>query len=205
MQLEVGAQIINCHNINTTVKASGSTSIVGGIVGTNWADISIKDCTNSGIVIGTYALGGIIGSMGMLDEDNIIENCSNTGKIIGENRIGGIVGLMNTVGTVTNSYNSGEITGENRVGGIVGRAVANSNITNCYNKGAVEGSTNIGAVIGEQQGDTTNLNNLYYLNTLNVKAVNNQDYEEQSIMGISQNFNSLAEFLNWLKSSVQNP
>ena len=55
------------------------------------------------------------------------------------------------------------------------------------------------------QEEITSLNNLYYLNTLNIKAVNNQDYEEQSIMGISQNFNNLAEFLNWLKSSVQNP
>ena len=92
----------------------------------------------------------------------------------------------------------GLVKGTGQVGGIIGRSEYTFVVTNCYNKGNVEGSTNVGAVIGEQLNGNNNLSNLYYLNTIPVKAINNQDYETQNIKGISEDYNSYQEFINSL-------
>lgn len=69
----------------------------------------------------------------------------------------------------------------------------------------VSGGTEEGAIIGHQNGSVnTNLSNLYYLNTLSVKAINGVDYEEQNIKGISEDFDSYEEFIEWLnKQGIQ--
>ena len=92
----------------------------------------------------------------------------------------------------------GLVKGTGQVGGIIGRSEYTFVVTNCYNKGNVEGSTNVGAVIGQQLNGNNNLSNLYYLNTIPVKAINNQDYETQNIKGISEDYNSYQEFINSL-------
>ena len=64
----------------------------------------------------------------------------------------------------------------------------------------ISGNTKVGAIIGNQNGNvTSNISNLYYLNTLPIKAINNQDYETQNIRGISEDFNSYEEFINWIQ------
>ena len=132
--------------------------------------------------------------------NNVIENCANYGTVSGIQSVGGIVGLINTGGTIANSYNSGEIIGTSQVGGILGVNRQTGVISNCYNKGMVTGDTEVGSIIGKQNGSvTTNLSNLYYLNTLPIKAINNQDYETQNIRGISEDFNSYEEFINWIQ------
>ena len=133
-----------------------------------------------------------------------IKDCYNTGEISGGGTsIGGIIGWTSVTGTsgrIENNYNKGLVKGTGQVGGIIGRSEYTFVVTNCYNKGNVEGSTNIGAMIGEQLNGNNNLSNLYYLNTLPVKAINNQDYETpQNIKGISENFNIYEEFINWLE------
>ena len=56
------------------------------------------------------------------------------------------------------------------------------------------------SIYGKQNGSVgTNLSNLYYLNTLQeIKAINGVDYEKQNIKGISEDFNSYEEFMEWL-------
>lgn len=57
----------------------------------------------------------------------------------------------------------------------------------------------MGAIIGKQSGNVNeNSSNLYYLNSLPIKAINGVDYEDKSIKGISENFNSREEFIEWL-------
>lgn len=191
--------INNCHNVNTTVKSTNEKgNYIGGIVGYSSGVVNIKNCTNSGNVIGITA-GGIIGvqnlfGMGLC----IIENCSNYGNIKGTS-VGGIaVGGIGQY-TITNSYNSGEISGTSEVGGILGYSKQSAVVSNCYNKGSVIGGTYMGAIIGKQSGNVNeNSSNLYYLNTLPIKAINGVDYEDKSIKGISENFNSREEFIEWL-------
>ena len=194
--------IINCHNINTVVKNNYTSScFTGGIVGISYTTINITNCTNSGNIISTLSsVGGIVGCPGMLLANNTIESCANYGTVNGIEFVGGIVGMINVGCTITNSYNSGEIVGNSYVGGIIGANAQAGVITNCYNKGMISGNTKVGAIIGNQNGNvTSNISNLYYLNTLPIKAINNQDYETQNIRGISEDFNSYEEFINWIQ------
>ena len=194
--------IINCHNINKVVKNNYTSScFTGGIVGISYTTINITNCTNSGNIISTLSsVGGIVGCPGMLLANNTIESCANYGTVNGIEFVGGIVGMINVGCTITNSYNSGEIVGNSYVGGIIGSNAQAGVITNCYNKGMISGNTKVGAIIGNQNGNvTSNISNLYYLNTLPIKAINNQDYETQNIRGISEDFNSYEKFINWIQ------
>ena len=160
---------------------------------------NITNCTNSGTIIGTTA-GGIVASPGILLGPCIIENCSNYGSIKGTTCAGGIVGVINdNQSTIRNSYNSGEISGTSEVGGILGRSQPSIIVSNCYNKGNVIGGTDMGAIIGKQYENVNeNSSNLYYLNTLPIKAINGVDYEDKNIKEISEEFNSREEFIEWL-------
>ena len=189
----------NCHNDNTILKSINSNSFVGGIVGIGISAKNITNCTNSGTIIGTTA-GGIVASPGILLGPCIIENCSNYGSIKGTTATGGIVGRINdNQSTIRNSYNSGEISGTSEVGGILGRSQPSIIVSNCYNKGNVIGGTDMGAIIGKQYENVNeNSSNLYYLNTLPIKAINGVDYEDKNIKEISEEFNSREEFIEWL-------
>ncbi len=191
--------INNCHNVNTIVKSTYSNSFVGGIAGTSVSPTNITNCTNSGTIIGTTA-GGIVASPALLVGPCIIENCSNYGNIKGTACAGGIVGVINdNQSTIRNSYNSGEISGTSEVGGILGRSQPSIIVSNCYNKGNVIGGTDMGAIIGKQYENVNeNSSNLYYLNTLPIKAINGVDYEDKNIKEISEEFNSREEFIEWL-------
>ena len=191
----LSSTIDNCHN---TGKVTGENNNVGGIAGLLFGNIT--NSYNTGIITGAGQVGGITGQIGTDCVANI-KNCYNTGEISGSTSIGGIVGWTSVTGTsgrIENNYNKGLVKGTGRVGGIIGRSEYTFVVTNCYNKGNVEGSTNVGAVIGQQLNGNNNLSNLYYLNTIPVKAINNQDYETQNIKGISENYNSYQEFINSL-------
>lgn len=196
--------ISDCHNVNTIVKgASGNTCYVGGIVGMTSLKAKVTSCTNSGNITGTLA-GGITGTTGGIgsgsNEPITIENCSNYGNVNGTTCAGGILGSVNDdQSTITNSYNSGEISGTSEVGGILGRSQPSIIVSNCYNKGNVIGGTDMGAIIGKQYENVNeNSSNLYYLNTLPIKAINGVDYEDKNIKEISEEFNSREEFIEWL-------
>ena len=47
-------------------------------------------------------------------------------------------------------------------------------------------------------GNSNKISNSYYLNTLGVKAINNQDDPSKNIIGVSDDINSYEEFLNWI-------
>lgn len=82
--LDAGS-IENCKNINTTVKASKSST--GGIVGQ--ATATVKNCYNSGTVTGgNMQTGGIVGHLASLNSAVIIEDCVNEGNITGAGRVG---------------------------------------------------------------------------------------------------------------------
>ena len=197
-EASLSSTIDNCHN---TGKVTGENNNVGGIAGILFGNIT--NSYNTGIITGAGQVGGITGQIGTDCVANI-KDCYNTGEISGGGTsIGGIIGWTSVTGTsgrIENNYNKGLVKGTGKVGGIIGRSEYTFVVTNCYNKGNVEGSTNIGAIIGEQLNGNNNLSNLYYLNTLPVKAINNQDYETpQNIKGISENFNIYEEFINWLE------
>ena len=91
--------------------------------------------------------------------------------------------------------------GKDSVGGIIGRNSYKFVVKNCYNKGTIEGKTQVGTIIGNQtSSNVTNLSRMYYLNTINLSAIGNAETPE-TVRSIDNNFNSLEEFLNWLKNN----
>lgn len=111
--------------------------------------------------------------------------------------------LTGTSGKIENVYNKGEVISRDTIGrgigGIIGRNSNTFQLVNCYNKGAVKGKNGIGSIIGIQiENNIDNVRNLYYLNTLGIKAINNQDDASKNIIGVSDDINSYEEFLNWI-------
>ena len=147
--------IINCANINGTIKSHCTTSTAataltwaGGIAGEN--DGIIKNCYNTSLVEGynakskgTNFVGGIVGDA---HGGSITENCYNRGTVYsscqGTNRAGGIVGVFyGTTSEIKNCYNIGSISSSNgstnHIGGICGDNSAGNGypqgiISNCY-------------------------------------------------------------------------
>ncbi|MBO4778579.1 MAG: InlB B-repeat-containing protein, partial [Bacteroidales bacterium] len=132
---------------------------VGGIVGSLDKGSVVRECYNTGEIVGSYGCGGIAGMS--QSGNNLIERCYNTGLIRGNGYsndfIGGIVGSMNNKDIVRNCYNTGNIMGV-RVGGIV--AHASGTVEYCYNAGTINGTTK-GAIAGWKDDGSSVTRNYY--------------------------------------------
>ena len=198
--------------LGTTIKESknsgeivGESNNVGGIAGIIFGNV--EDSHNIGNIKANTQVGGIIGQTGQAALSNI-SNCSNEGTIESVTGAqGGIIGwtsMTDSSGKVENVYNKGKmISKENatQIGGIIGRNSNTFQLINCYNKGTIEekeGKEEIGSIIGLQMVNSNKISNSYYLNTLGVKAINNQDDPSKNIIGVSDDINSYEEFLNWI-------
>ena len=204
----VETKISNCLN-NGNVEGSGQFS--GGIIGQNNTSGEIRNCKNNGNVTSKMSIaGGIIGS---LRPNSTLSNCSNTGTITGaEENVGGIAGQIDatvdetgvTQNIIEECYNSGLINGKRNIGGISGNTLGNGNITitKCYSKGKVNGTTGVGSIIGYQYNTTgvNILNNLYYLNTIGIGAINGIDDTNNYIMSTTENLSSYEKFIEWIEN-----
>ena len=198
--------ISSCYNTgDVTGNATENESNIGGIAGITFG--TIDNCYNTASITGNVgAVGGILGQIGVGTSgvSTDIKNCYNLGTISGNDFIGGIIGWTSetkALGTIENNYNAGEIKGKDSVGGIIGRNSYKFVVKNCYNKGTIEGKTQVGTIIGNQtSSNVTNLSRMYYLNTINLSAIGNAETPE-TVRSIDNNFNSLEEFLNWLKNN----
>ena len=163
--------IQNCQN-DGTVTGQESSARLGGICGQNNMNDSIgstiKNCLNTGGVVGSNDAGGavkncrntgVINGGGQSDTGGVaggnygaIENCCNTGKVTNSgdvSRTGGVVGY-NKSGTMKNCYNTGVVTSDGSAGGVAGKNNSGT-VTNCYYL-AVAGLTGIG---GTENADGT--------------------------------------------------
>ena len=182
-----GGIVENCHSVNNTLVSKYGG---GGVVGINYGNGTIKDCTNSsnlyvenGLDDEAYeiSLGGIVG---ISDENGTIQDCINSSNLYVENglddetiefSLGGIVAknegeviIKNCVnyGTITATANSSEYI---NVGGIIGTNNSDGlvEITNCHNKGNIivqSIASAVGGVIGfgvyNRISDCTNTGNI---------------------------------------------
>lgn len=221
--------IKNCHNSGSVFAVSknatkGQINAGGGIVGQ--CKGTIDNCSNSGKIISESCYkwneaGGIIGKIATsTTTGNEIKNCENKGDIIAQgngtymSEVGGIVGnCVPTNYSILYCYNSGNVFGKNTnyiyIGGIIGwyETGGNFEMKNCYSKGNVADEKSLiltrkGHIGGNiNENDSLNIKNSYYLNNSEntLKAINGKDFEENEVKGIDSNFNSLEEFLNWIK------
>jgi hypothetical protein len=136
-QLQTGAEVKDLGVVDVNVAGSGSP--VGGLVGANEYG-NIARCYSTGVVRGTDAVGGLVGS----NNGNVL-HCYSAGMVGGAGSVGGLVGYNEN--TVSSCYSTGPVCGKENVGGLVG---ANRGIvTQCYSTGVVGGTgENIGGLAG---------------------------------------------------------
>ena len=213
----------NFGNIySETTENPGDYNCAGGISCALGSGI-IKNCKNTGNVTCKTGSkwnrsGGICGWAGSSNGEAIISNCSNTGNILAEGYstymtvAGGIYGDSDDDINVEKCYNSGRIFGKNAqyiyIGGIIGRyqQSGNFNLKNCYSKGTIkeENYTKFirkGSIVGNISTiDEKKTSNLFYMKSdTSLGALDSLDYEEQNVKEIDNNFDSLEEFIKWIK------
>lgn len=173
-QLLSGA-VVRDLNLTGSVLPAGSRQDVGGIAGVSYGEI--RNCTFSGAVGGTRAVGGIAG---LNQAGGQVVNCRVEGMIAGEHRTGGIVGEnlglvsgCESRASVNTTYQSkietqeidatleaDELLSLTDAGGIVG--YSSGIIENCTNYGNVgynHVGYNIGGIVGRQSGRVENCAN----------------------------------------------
>jgi len=80
--------------------STGTSYVLGGLVGSNYYDGSIEDCYATGDVSGVYFVGGLIG-----ENRGSITNCYVIGSISGtSSNVGGLIGYESVTGTVVNCF-----------------------------------------------------------------------------------------------------
>lgn len=137
--------------------------------------------------------------------------CYNLGEITCfQEQAGGIAGYINqasstSYGKITYCYNAGDIYGTKIIGGILGGLGGKygmTEVSHCYNKGKIQESQAYSSIIAYRvsaDGNST-LNNLYYLNTVNVPAIIGSDDEENNIMAVADDLKTYEEFVEWIKN-----
>ena len=190
----------------------GAGLYTGGICGNMNPTDSTKvyNCVNNGNITGVAITGGIVGILAI---NATTMNCSNDGRIESIQRVaGGIVGQMNqknsqSYSVVQECYNSGEIAGTNGLGGIVGwlgGETEQGTVKKCYSKGSISNTAEeSGAIVGKQirYGVNVKYENLYYLNTIGLYAINNQEqYNTDNIKAVEDDIKTYSEFIKWINN-----
>ena len=132
--------VVSNLSVSGCVYSTGSNT--GGIVGKSSG--LIEHCRFSGVVMGAYNVGGIVGES---NTESTITNCMNMAHISGGStgtaggNWGGIAGCANGK-AIQNCINHGNVTSNTfaNVGGVIG--VGSASITTCINWGSITGPTN---------------------------------------------------------------
>ena len=137
-------------NCSSTGSVSG-TYAIGGLVGSSLSGSAISNCYSTCSVNGSKYVGGLVGS-----GSGTISNCYSTGSVIGTSLgAGGLVG--NAGGSIDDCYSTGSVSGVDKVGGLAG--INSGNISNCHSISSVSGSQYVGGLVGEHnQGTITHCN-----------------------------------------------
>jgi hypothetical protein len=166
-QILTGAVVQNL-NLQGSVQPDGTRQSVGGIAGLNFG--TIRNCSFSGAVGGTRAVGGIAG---VNQSAGQILNCTVEGIVSGEHRTGGIAGENLGVisgcennASVNTTYQSSiqtedddstleadELLSLSDAGGIAG--YSSGSVADCVNNASVgyhHVGYNIGGIVGRQSG-----------------------------------------------------
>lgn len=156
----------SCYNKAIVVLALGvidnNDGRVGGICGDFYQGV-IKNCYNSGVIIGSKPSTGGISGLSYTS----IYNSYNTGLIISNSKyVGGISGLLgydgNKKAMLINCCNYGNVKGSSNVGGIAG-LIVDGIIKNNYNYGNVKGFNRIGGIVGSFNNQASQYGNEIFI------------------------------------------
>ena len=182
-------QIINCTN-KTDISKESANRETGGILGCveHESDTAIYNCTNEGTISGGNACGGLVGSVygSLTVKDSYNEG--NVG-ILYSKYVGGLVGRSlesSTSVKIYNSYNKGTITSVSYAAGVLAHVAGESLlIDNCYNEGTINlinrtGWGYAGGIIGR---NLVNCSEAIIINSYNTKNINITEETKKVILG----------------------
>ncbi len=205
------SEVLNCINYGDVIATKESGFFIGGICGgMGTTQTTFKNCENYGNIQGVAFVGGIVG---LLSSTSTVEECRNFGDITCFKECAGGITGQNTqkngesTSKVSKCYNSGTISGPKELGGIVAwfcGETKQGTVEKCYNKGAINATDGeSGAIIGKQtkyEGNAV-FNNLYYLNTIGLFAINNQEkYNTETVKAVEDDLETYEEFIEWINS-----
>ena len=146
----------------TGTETTFRSTQIGGLVGLNYGEGSIRASYATGTVTGSESsgeytgehAGGLVGA----NQGGTIDASLSTGTVIGSDNIGGLVGANinspNSIGTISTSYSTGSVTGTREVGGLVG--VNYAAIRASYSTATVRAADgSAGGLVGANIRDTT--------------------------------------------------
>ena len=127
--------------IGTNEFTAAAGENIGGLFGTNSAEVTAAYNTGAIMAGGSTNVGGIAGSnTGTLDQvfNTVMTADGQNQTITGGTNVGGIVGSNEAGGTVSNAYNTSTVNGNEHVGLIAGSntSTAENSISNVYGTGA---------------------------------------------------------------------
>ena len=124
----------SCKNlgvINADIESTNGGGIIAGYAGLKGPDKPtgmITNCYTTGRVMGSDAVGGIVGNIGKPNGSDLsgVRNSYSTAEVIalntsGNSRAGGIAGIVFEKGVLENSYSTGTVRSSNfGAGGVIG-------------------------------------------------------------------------------------
>ena len=161
-QRDVGGLVGYQESVASVISDSYATGLVvgtdeniGGLVGRQGGNSSIRGSYATGSVSGGSQVGGLVG---LQEYSAGISDSSATGSVSGQRNVGGLVGHQEFgANIIDNSYATGSVAGtDENVGGLVGHQEADSSISDSYATGSVSGQSNIGGLVGENEGSINN-------------------------------------------------
>ena len=147
-----GSNFGEVNNSHSSANVTGP-SAVGGFVGYNVGEGSIRESAASGDVNGDFDVGGFVGTN---IDGATIRNATASGTVDGDEVVGGFAGRNQNDSTIRNGEASGSVTGSNFVGGFIGFN-SGSNITTATSSASVsvpELGKQAGGFVGLRSGGT---------------------------------------------------
>lgn len=176
----MGGFIGDITNGEVSIINCSSTGIVtgvdntGGLIGLIDGDYNIISCSvSNGNVIGSYNTGGFIGELRYNNSGNI-SKCSANGIVTGSEYTGGFIG-WNT-GTISESYSLGMIYGNTASGGFAGYS-SYGLISNCFSSSEINGGENSAGFVSDYR--TTYFENVYSISKVSL-GTNNYSFSSVS-------------------------
>ncbi len=168
----IPAGVVNVTVTGGVVNGTGS-SYVGGVIGRAEYFDRIENITADVPVTGSINVGGAIGGLFDLGNDDDIRNATASGAVIATTRNGG--GLIGGAVTqedlssppqVYDSSATGTVSGGSDLGGLVGSTGSGRyndpiGITRSYATGTVTGTSTLGGLVGEMSGNGPGITDSY--------------------------------------------
>lgn len=175
--LNAGSEVTNLGLIDGCINGQDQ---VGSVCG--YSEGSVRECHNTGFVVGKSNVGGLVGENG---ENGELSTNYNTGAVSGNDMVGGLVG--NNSGTVQICYNTGNVSGNNKIGGLVGQLGANSTLTESYSIGNVQVSMTGqgGGVVGNDAGAREFSNCYFNVDACQIKNAIGRGSDSTNVKGLT--------------------